>query len=653
MIFALAGTPIPAPVSNSFTLLIEACTNGFIDPGETVTVAFGLKNSGGLPSTNLVATLLAGGGVIPLSGAQVYGALSNSQSLALPFTFIATGSCGASNTATLQLQDGGVAYAPATFTFQLGRSSTVTVNSQSFDGVGAPALPVGWATSSSGTQVNWVTSTNSRDAGANAAFSPASGGAGVNELDSTSITLPHAVEQLSFRQDLALNAPNEGGVLEIQIGSGGTWTDIIAAGGSFLSGGYNSTITSTNNPLAGRAAWSGTTGDFITTAVLLPAAAAGQLIHLRWRCGTGTGAGGLGWYVDTVRVTSSTYACCSAPPQITLQPQDQTVVPGGDVSFSVAADGALPLTYQWLWYGTNLPGALSPTLSLTNVAALAGGPYQAVVSNPGGSVTSAVAELTVLTTTPPPVFGTILPAFGPVGGGNLVTLSGSGFQAGVAVDFGGVWSPSVDWISETEVMAVAPPFPTASLVDVTVANPDGQSGLLAGSYTYGLPPSILAGPTNVFTWVGGTVGFSLTVTGTSPMGFQWQWNGTNLVDSAGVVGSQSNLLVLPAVTAGQAGVYSVVVSNQFGLASSPANLVVVQPALTPVFLSTSSAGGVLNLAWAAYPGRWYQVQALTPALGLVSWVDVGGVTVATNVIAVATEVMGPAAQRYYRVFMLP
>ena len=101
--------PMPVVVSNSFTLVAEACTNGAIDPAETVTVNFGLQNTGTAPTTNLVATLLATGGVLAPSGPQNYGVLNtNGPAVVQPFTFTASGSCGGTNIASLQLQDGAV-----------------------------------------------------------------------------------------------------------------------------------------------------------------------------------------------------------------------------------------------------------------------------------------------------------------------------------------------------------------------------------------------------------------------------------------------------------------------------------------------------------------------------------------------------------------
>ena len=128
--------------------------------------------------------------------------------------------------------------------------------------------------------------------------------------------------RLTFRNNYNLESDasdyDDGGVLEIKIGAG-AFTDILAAGGSFVSGGYNGTISAVySNSLAGRQAWSGNSGGFITTMVDLPAAAGGQNIQLRWRCGTDNGNGNTdtnGWYIDTVAITNCACACCwNTPP---------------------------------------------------------------------------------------------------------------------------------------------------------------------------------------------------------------------------------------------------------------------------------------------------------------------------------------------------
>jgi len=343
--------------------------------------------------------LLAAGGILSPSGPQTYGVVSaNGAPVAQPFTFTASGTCGGTNTATFQLQDGAASLGTITFSFPLGLLTVATVFSQNFDGVTAPALPAGWASSASNAQSAWVTSTAAYDTPHNSAFSPDPASVGVNELDSPSIILPAGSAQLSFRQYYNLESGYDGGVLEIKIG-GGSWTDIVTAGGSFVSGGYNISKLPTRykNPLGGRSAWTGNSGGFITTLVTLPATASGQTIQLRWRCGSDNSNSGPGWYVDTVSIITSGYACCtSAPPAVTAQPNSQAVIAGTNVTFQVAVTGTTPLAYQWGFNGTNLAGASGASLTLTNVQAAQAGTYTVLVSNTYGSVLSSNAILTVL-----------------------------------------------------------------------------------------------------------------------------------------------------------------------------------------------------------------------------------------------------------------
>ena len=219
---------------------------------------------------------------------------------------------------------------------------------------------------------------------------------GLNELDSPVITLPAGQAQLTFRHSYNLESTYDGGVLEIAI-AGGAWTDILTAGGSFVSGGYVTTLSRYySNPLAGRLAWTGTTSGFITTVVNLPPTASGQPIQLRWRCGSDSSVNRTGWYIDTVSLTSSSVVCCiNSPPTINTQPASQTAVPGTNATFQVIASGPPPLSYQWLWNGSNLPGAAGSTLTLTNVQAAQAGSYSVLVSDAFGTATSSNAVLTV------------------------------------------------------------------------------------------------------------------------------------------------------------------------------------------------------------------------------------------------------------------
>ena len=178
---------------------------------------------------------------------------------------------------------------------------------ENFDGVTAPALPGGWvATNVSGIAPLWVTSTVSPDTAPNDAFINDESSVSDKVLDSRTITITSAMAQLSFRNNFNTEhdpPPNEvfwdGGVLEISSPNinGGAFTDVTdpAVGGGFVSGGYTGPIDSTaGNPLAGRMAWSGNSGGYITTIVSLGPNVNGHTITLRFRMGTDEAVGAPG-----------------------------------------------------------------------------------------------------------------------------------------------------------------------------------------------------------------------------------------------------------------------------------------------------------------------------------------------------------------------
>lgn len=102
----------------------------------------------------------------------------------------------------------------------------------------------------------------------------------------------------------------------------------------------------------------------------------------------------------------------TAPPQVTCAPASQTVYAGAGVTFSVAAFGAPPLSYQWQLNGSNLTdnaqlsGSTNRILVLQNSTLAAAGQYSVVVTDPLGSITSQTATLTVIPT-PLPVFQSV------------------------------------------------------------------------------------------------------------------------------------------------------------------------------------------------------------------------------------------------------
>jgi glucose/arabinose dehydrogenase len=94
----------------------------------------------------------------------------------------------------------------------------------------------------------------------------------------------------------------------------------------------------------------------------------------------------------------------SQAPVITQNPVSVTVPVGEPATFTVAASGTGPLTYQWQRDGQNIAGATAPSYTLPSARLSrrpelsdAGARFQCVVSNSSGNAISASAVLTVST----------------------------------------------------------------------------------------------------------------------------------------------------------------------------------------------------------------------------------------------------------------
>ncbi len=108
-----------------------------------------------------------------------------------------------------------------------------------------------------------------------------------------------------------------------------------------------------------------------------------------------------------------------------------------------------------------------------------------------------------------PTVTSVTPNLGATSGGTAITVRGTGFGAGATVALGGVAASSVAVVDGTTITATTPAH-AAGVVDVTVTNSDGQSGTIAGGFTYLVAPTVTgvtpaSGPT-----VGGT---AITISG--------------------------------------------------------------------------------------------------------------------------------------------
>ncbi len=89
------------------------------------------------------------------------------------------------------------------------------------------------------------------------------------------------------------------------------------------------------------------------------------------------------------------YAPFGIAPTISAQPSHQTVTAGQTATFTVAATGDAPLSYQWKKDGIDITGATASTLTITDADESDAGSYTCYVSNAAGNVTSNAATLTV------------------------------------------------------------------------------------------------------------------------------------------------------------------------------------------------------------------------------------------------------------------
>ena len=319
-----------------------------------------------------------------------------------------------------------------------------------------------------------------------------------------------------------------------------------------------------------------------------------------------TGEGGSSWYGTVFRL--------SLQPIITVQPQSQTNYAGATVTFHASATGPYPLVYQWQKNGTNLvdagsiSGAATNTLTITSISDRDAASYSVTVSHANSSATSSNAVLTVNNS----LFIAAQPQSQTVGLGSIVTFTVTAYGA----------SPKVfQWYFNGTPFG-APTSGTNSS-SCTLTNVGSQQ---AGNYSvrvvngYGsvtssnavltvkaFPPGISLQPSSQTAIVGNSVSFSVSVTGTPPFHYQWQFNGTNLPNATKAV------YELQAVGAPNAGNYCVIVTNSAGsVTSSNALLSVIVPPLITVqptnLLILPGANGEFGVSVTGTPPFYYQWQ---------------------------------------------
>ncbi len=291
----------------------------------------------------------------------------------------------------------------------------------------------------------------------------------------------------------------------------------------------------------------------------------------------------------------------SSTPVIQSHPQSRTNIAGTIATFTVEADGAAPLSYQWkkedqnLSNGGKVSGATTATLTLSNVSASEASNYSAVVGNAGGSVSSAVATLTVIN--PPLITTEPLSQTNNAGSTAIFSVAVSGSEPlvyqwkkgsanlseGGNISGSATASLTLSGISQNDAAAYS----------VIITNAGGSDTSLTATLTVNDPPAITTQPTSQTVGAGSNVVFAVTATGGN-LSYAWNKNNSPLGNGGNVSGATSAALTLSGVLSSDAANYSVVVANSAGsiTSSPPAVLTVLNP---PVILAdptsrTNNAG---------------------------------------------------------------
>ena len=231
-------------------------------------------------------------------------------------------------------------------------------------------------------------------------------------------------------------------------------------------------------------------------------------------------------------------------PVITNNPANWSAVVGDNVSFNVGAYSKYSLGYQWLSNGTVMPGQTSAPLNLASVGLVDdGSPFQCVVSNIYGAVTSSVAILSVSAVAIPPtvVTGPNLTNF--VGNNQSITVAVTGTdpKSGYKWYFNGAPLSDINQYSgtSTRTLTVTNLQPAdAGVYSAVATNRAGSdSNVVASLFVTYAPPVLVQPPQSMTTFVGRSFTNNSTAYGAA-VTEQW-WRGRAITTNVSVTTSKA------------------------------------------------------------------------------------------------------------------
>ena len=351
-----------------------------------------------------------------------------------------------------------------------------------------------------------------------------------------------------------------------------------------------------------------------------------------------------------------------AAPKIVSQPANNVQLSSQPASFRVTATGKAPLSYQWQKNKVDIPGATANWFTVPATAlADNSSTFRVVVTNSSGSITSAVATLTVNAAPANPVIVTP-PVNQTVSASQPVTFT---VGATGTAPLGYQWKKNgMDVVGATASSLNLPAAITAdcgAAFSVVVSNGSGNV-TSAGATLAVIPapgaPIILCNPVRQRVLVNQTATWSVTAWSASPMSYQWQ-KGTFSGNMVNIPGATNSTYTTPLTTlADHLTLFRCVVSNPAGNVTSASEMLfvtstVARPtqitsALTaagqvgvPFSYTIASSGGTMPVTLSASP----LPAALTvnPATGVISGTPAAEGT--TQIVIGATNSAGDAPSR--------
>jgi sugar lactone lactonase YvrE len=296
------------------------------------------------------------------------------------------------------------------------------------------------------------------------------------------------------------------------------------------------------------------------------------------------------WGNNTIRAGVSSL---NAAPVIVVEPQNQTANQGQSAAFSVTATGSAPLSYQWQFNSSPLSGATSSTYTVANAQPANVGSYSVIVTNTLGAATSSPPAL--LTVIVPPAITNLPQSLTVTQGLNATfTVGASG-----TVPFTYQWTFDSGNISgataSSYTVANAQPANAGSYA-VVVSNPAGSATssppAILTVNAVPTPPGVTSQPQNQTVSQTSNATFAVTATGTTPLSYQWRFNGASLASATASSYTCAN------AQSTNAGSYSVIVTNSYGsITSSTATLTVILPPIISVQPSNQLAAVSNNVTF--------------------------------------------------------